>query len=507
MRNSEWSERESLPEDDVVEIVDLELPEKIGDNSPFWSAIRFLAWQRTWNRGRFRLWTILSMVLLIAPVLLFSMHVSLPDFESSNGNGAHSLANMSFLAKNTLAAPVQINASVGLLPQENGIACLSDSAWSTDSAYVAFLGYEKDCVYGSHVYERGLLAVYSGLTGKLVRLLSPDSAIFSALRTRFPAIHTALNIYYVSVLWSPDKHSIALMFDMGLPTLIPLANGNIVGVAMVDNSSGHVQVMLGTHPRNGLPVEWDVQKQQELPPVAVPSLIPPVETGTAIPVISAYSYRWGADGTLVPEVIRGHYFPLPRSRQGKLLIGHVGNPDGDRYFTIWQPGIGMLNTRDSKGNTYAPGVFTWNTSFAAWSPDERYLISSLDLQGRLQVPGQTAPSSSTLAKLHLDHLPALPVRDSALHHLLLTLSSSTFNIVVAWQPAGLLLAAYDYGMVDLDIYDCGTGDEVASLALPDLLRTDLSGTTMLRWSPDGTRLLLFDAQSGIVTIWNVSKIP
>ena len=506
MCDSEWSEREPLPEDDAVEIVDLEPPENMGDNSPFWSASRFLAWQRSWNRRRFRLWTTLSMVLLIASVLLFSIHVSLPNFESGNGSGAHSLANMSFLTNNTIAAPVQINASVELLPQENGIACLFDSAWSPDSAYVAFLGYEKDCVYGSHVYERGLLAVYSGLTGKLVRLLSPDSAIFSALHTHFPTVHSALNIYYGSVLWSPDKHSIALTFSMGLPTLIPLANGNIVGVAMVDNSSGHVQVMMSTHPNNSLPVEWDLQKQQELPPVPIPSLIPPVDYGTGIPVISAYTYRWGPNGTLVPEFISGHYFPLPRSRQGKLLIGHVGNPDGDRYFTIWQPGIGMLDAQDSKGNSYTPGVFTWNTNFAAWSPDEHYLISSVDLQGRLQVPDQTAPGSSTLAKLHLDHLPNFPVRDTALHHLLLTLSSSTFNIVVAWQPAGLVLAAYDYGMVDLDIYDCVTGNEVASLVLPDLLRTDLSGTTTLRWSPDGTRLLLFDSQLSSVTIWNVSKI-
>ncbi len=506
MRNSEWSEREPLPEDDAVEIVDLELPEKVRDNGPFWSASRFLAWQRSWNRRSFRLWTTLSMIFLIASVLLFSVHVSLPNFESGNGGVGQSLANMSFLAHNTIAPPVQINASVELLPQKNGMACLFDSAWSPDSTYVAFLGYAKDCVYGSNVYERGLLAVYSGLTGKLVQLLSPDSAIFSALHTHFPTIQSALDIYYGSVLWSPDQHTIALMFSMGLPSRILLANGNIVGVAMVDNRSGHVQVLMGTHPNNDLPVEWDVQKQQEMPAMAIPSLTPPVDTGTGIPIISAYAYRWGPNGALVPEFIRGHYFPLPRSKQGKLQIGHVGNPDGGPYFTIWQPGIGMLNTQDSKGNSNTPGVFTWNTNFAAWSPDQRYLISPVVLQGRLQIPEQTAPSSSTLAKLHLDHLPNFLVRDTALQHLLFTLGSSTVNILVAWQPAGLVLAAYDFGMIDLDMYDCVTGNEVASLTLPESLRTDLAGITMLRWSPNGTRLLLFDAQSGSVIIWNVSKI-
>jgi len=106
----------------------------------------------------------------------------------------------------------------------------------------------------------------------------------------------------------------------------------------------------------------------------------------------------------------------------------------------------------------------------------------------------------------MDHLPYYPVRDSALQNLLLTLNSSTFDVVVAWQPAGYVLAAYDYGMIGLDMYDSVTGAEVALLDLPDELRTDLSGTTMLRWSPDGLHLLLFDPELSTVTIWNVSKV-
>jgi hypothetical protein len=51
-----------------------------------------------------------------------------------------------------------------------------------------------------------------------------------------------------------------------------------------------------------------------------------------------------------------------------------------------------------------------------------------------------------------------------------------------------------------------TGAEVALLELPDELRTNLSGTTMLRWSPDGSHLLLFDPELNTVTIWNVSKV-
>ena len=506
MHNFERGEGELLPEDDAVEIVDLEPPEEIGTSSAFWSASRFLAWQRSWNRRRFRQVTTLSMLVLIAAVVLFSMHGALPFLDNLGGNNvAPPLANMSLLANNPVPAPLHIKPALELLPQENGIACLFDSAWSPNSAYIAFLGYEKDCVYGSHVYERGLVSIYNGTSGKLVRQFSPDNTIFQLLHSQFPAIHVALDIYYGSILWSPDGRHIALTFSLGLPTRTPLPTGNIVGVALVDNGNGHEHVMLSTHANDGLPVEWDLQKRQAMVQTVIPSLMPSLNTGTNIPDIPAFAYHWGPNGTLVPDFIRGHYLHIPRSKVGKSQIGRIGNPDGDSSFTIWQPGIGMLNTRDSMGGTYAPGIFTWNTNFTAWSPDERYLITSVNLQGILQLPDHPLPTWQTLAKFHMDHVSYFPLRDVALQNLLLALNSATFNVVVAWQPAGYVLAAYDYGMIDLDMYDSATGFEMALLALPDELRTDLSGTTMLRWSPDGSHLLLFDPELSTVTIWNVSK--
>ncbi|HLJ34697.1 MAG TPA: hypothetical protein VKU38_13635 [Ktedonobacteraceae bacterium] len=507
MHNFERGEGELLPEDDAVEIVDLEPPEEIGASSSFWSASRFLAWQRSWNRRRFRQVTTLSMLVLITSVLLFSMHGALPFLDNLGGNNvAPPLANMSLLANNPVPVPLHIKPSLELLPQKNGITCLFDSAWSPNGAYIAFLGYEKDCVYGSHVYERGLVSIYNGTSGKLVRLFSPDNTIFQLLHSQFPTIRVALDIYYGSILWSPDEQHIALTFSLGLPTRASLPTGNIVGVALVDTGSGHVQVMLSRRANDGLSVEWDLQKQQAMAQTVIPSLMPSLNTGTNIPDIPAFAYHWGQNGALVPDFIRGHYLHIPRSKVGKSQIGRIGNPDGDSSFTIWQPGIGMLTTQDSMGSTYAPGIFTWNTNFTAWSPDERYLITSINLQGILQLPDHPLPTWQTLAKFHMDHVSYFPLRDVALQNLLLALNSATFNVVVAWQPAGYVLAAYDYGMIDLDMYDSVTGFEVALLALPDELRTDLSGTTMLRWSPDGSHLLLFDPELSTVTIWNVSKV-
>ncbi|MHB8597393.1 MAG: hypothetical protein ACYDER_11355 [Ktedonobacteraceae bacterium] len=505
MHDFERGENERLPEDDAVEIVDLEPPEESGDTTVFWSASRFLAWQRTWSRRRFRLFTRLSMGVLIAVVLLFTIRGSLPFLAGSGGGIAPPLANMSLLANNVAPAPLHIKPALELLPQEDGIACLVDSAWSPNSASIAFLGYNKDCVYGSHVYEQGSVAIYNSTSGKLVRSFSPDSAIFQRLRIQFPTLHAAFDIYYGSILWSPDGQRIALTFSLGLPTRKPLPTGTIVGVTLVGNG-GHVQVMLSAHADNGLPIEWDLQKQESMAQTVIPSPLPSMNTGTAIPDIPAFAYHWGSNGALMPDFIRDRYLQIPRSKVGKSQIGRIGNPDGDPSFTIWQPGTGMMSTRDSTGDTYAPGIFTWNSDFSAWSPDERYLISSVNLQGLLQLSGHPLPSQQTLAKFHMDAIPYFPMRDAALQKLLPGLNSSTFNVVVSWQPAGFVLAAYDYGMIDLEMYDSVTGFEVALLALPDELRTDLAGTTLLCWSPDGSHLLLFDAELSTVTIWNVSQV-
>lgn len=495
-----------LPEDEAVEIVDLEPAEEMDGVVGFWSARRFLSWQRSWSRRRYRVVTTLSMGVLIVGVLLYSIHGNLPFFSGSNSDTAPSFANLSLLANNIVPAPMHISPELELLPQEDGIACLFDAEWSPNSTLLAFLGYARDCVYGSHVYEQGVIAIYSSSLGKLVQLISPDSAIFQMLHERFPAVHTALDIYYSSLLWSPDGRQIALPFSMGLPTHNLLPVGNIEGVALIDIAGGDVHVLLTAQTGNGGAVEWDLQQRRAMTHVVVPSPLPTTNRGTNIPEMPAFAYHWGANGALVPDFIRGHYLHIPKSKVGKSQIGRVGNPDGDASFTIWQPGTGMVNTEDSAGDTYAAGIFTWNTNFAAWSPDGRYIISSVNLQGILQIPDHPLPDQQTLAKFHMDRVPYFPVRDVALQNMLQTLNASNFTVLVAWQPAGYVLAAYDYGMIDLDLYDSVTGAEVALLALPDELRTDLEGTAILRWSPDGKRVLLFDADLSTVTVWNVSKV-
>ena len=89
-------------------------------------------------------------------------------------------------------------------------------------------------------------------------------------------------------------------------------------------------------------------------------------------------------------------------------------------------------------------------------------------------------------------------------------------MLVAWSPEGRLLAVQlvpseqdDVPHIShhaLFIYDCATGKPLVALT-PDTTSTPTEGLTLVRWSPNGARLLLFDNQLGTLTIFGRSKIP
>lgn len=97
-----------------------------------------------------------------------------------------------------------------------------------------------------------------------------------------------------------------------------------------------------------------------------------------------------------------------------------------------------------------------------------------------------------------DNVGVFPPRDGAL---------------VAWRPDGRVVAldaaANDHSV---QLYDCATGRLLASLV--PLTQNEARNTpheqgevNVLRWSPDGSKLLLFDTTLGRVTIWSGAALP
>jgi WD40-like Beta Propeller Repeat len=493
-------EHEQAEEPFEVEFADLDRPGNARHSRSVWPIGPLLGWQHSLTRRDFRLARALGMLALVLLLLLLSLPTGLTLF---------------FVVKPSLhpiklpPRPVQIRPSLVILPQQDGFACLVDTTWSPDSKRIAFLGYQHDCAQGTAVYEPGLMMVHDARSGKLVERLWPDSTILHALRMRLPRAHGVPVIYYDMLLWSPDGQRVALTFSVVLTPegATPLFDG----VLLADEDGGHAQVLLQPQQDSSQYTEWDLERGELR---AVPPS-PSIASSSFITVPPALAYRWAADGTLIPETrLTGTTAPSPPP------LGPVGNPDGGTSFTIWQPGWAELTTEASaNGPVHLPGVYSWNTVFRAWSPDGRYLVYPLALASRLEPTGQPLPSHQALVDFQLEQVPLLPVRDAAFQRVLEALPQILIDsntMMVAWRLDGRMLAAYNADEKTLGLYDCTSGNQLASLLLPtsygSLSSSNWLGGSYLNaepnfimsWSPDGSQLLLLDWQLG-ATLWSTKQ--
>jgi len=446
-------EQEAMGEDVIVEMTDLGLPDQRESGLPLSLAPALLAWQRSPKSRQYMRWVSRVGIPLLL-IILFSLN-----------NG------FSLLIMKHLNAPA-------LRSKSESIACLVDAAWSPDSRVIAALGYQSACY---HAGATGVLSLYDTHSRKLVGRLHPDEAIVHALDSSgfLPAKHPSLMspdpiyITYVHVAWSPDGKLLACTFNT-LSTQPPED-----GVVLMPRDGGHSQVLLQKQSATApFYAEWDLARSRSVP------FTPPASAFSFMPLSPALAYRWGPDGTLVPETPLTHA-GVPATPSP----GPVGNPDGGPSFTIWQPGsVNVTAMADSSR------LYSWSTALVVWSPDGRYLVDGITLFGLLKPPGQRFPSAYTLILTRMNQVPLLPLRDKALLKVVDTATA------LAWSPYGHVLAAYHAGK-SVGLYDCRTGDRLAALALHDKGAASSKEPILLRWSPDGSRLLVSNLVWGMRTLW------
>ena len=394
-----------------------------------------------------------------------------------------------------LASPAERTASLVMGPvvaPRDGLSCLREVAWAPDARRLAALGVANACPV-SH-YEPALVNVYDVAAGRLVSRWQPDAAIFAALGLPVPAAGQIGPVLYQHVLlWSRDGRTLALTFfaDVSVEPRILSYDG----VALLDVATGRERVLLDREGGRGfgqIVLEWDLAAGV---PAVLPYELPPA--GPLFNLAAAPAYTWGGDGRLVPDVTA--------AGDGHPATAPIGNPNGDAVVTPWQPGIVSLVALAASGTGRPAGVYTWSTTFAAWSPDRRYLIDGVTTGGRLALAGQPTPSAATLDALQISRFPVLAPRDAGMARALDGLgavSEAGQTLWLAWRPDGRVLAASPNGD-DVTFYDTTSGRMLGRVrtVAADGLEGGLPGGAM-RWSPDGKWLVL---RNGVVV--RVAGIP
>lgn len=409
---------------------------------------------------------------------------------------------------------------------------LQDMAWSLDGKRIALLGCLSDqvgpCQDAQHYVPNAVL-VYDASSNKLLARIHPDGPVLAELHaldpTDVPALPPAgsggplpvlggVQIIYSQVLWSPpDGHRIALPFQASVPFRQNGRNTFWDGIVLANSDGSQVRALFS--PQENALFEWNLATGDPVPLGSAPGPYMPAAFSIAL------AYRWGTNGTLIPQT------PLvPGVVPPASPLEPVGNPDGSATFTIWQPGTVSPITNSDPTAPPAPlappSAYSFSTAFAVWSPDGNWLVgpdgafeySLLGTNAVLVPKGQ--PPSLPPDYFEPGQSAFLPVRDKALQALLNlgpvpNVAERGWN--VAWRPDGRVLAAYGisttFGSIQpVTLYDCATGRKLATLqplSGPPYLDSFDGG--LLRWSPDGTRMLAYARASGTLTIWGPDLLP
>jgi hypothetical protein len=408
------------------------------------------------------------------------------------------------------------------------IGCLVDAAWSPQGTRIALLG-DGFLACGENTLP-GRVAIYDARAGALVTAFNVNSDVIAAAvqtlahQVAPPAVSVVPDsaiegvIQFHHLLWSPDGSRLALTFTVAMFSLrnsgwsAYLPDGEPaqpIGVLLLDPLGAQAQALVRLQsvyrPDQGDESAWDLRSGTLLSSPNAPSNI-----GPASILPPALGYRWQPDGTLAPLLPLTSLTP-----PSPLPLGPVGNPAGGAAFSIWQPGFAVAVSRinDQGALDHLSGVYTWQTSIAAWSPDGRYLLVWTGQAGLLALPNRAPLTPADLTMFQLNQPWQLPLRDAGLLRVLPTIGpGDPVGDGLAWRPDGRVLAAFapwiQSGSLPVRFYDCASGSLLATLTSPPFTAQPLpSGPDLAQWSPDGTHLLLFDPRVGTVVVWGPAQLP
>jgi hypothetical protein len=234
----EHVEQVEVQEENEVEFSDLDQPDNSRNGKPFGLVVSVLHWRNTSKRRFWRVASSFGFRLLLVMLLGLSNTLSFSILKSFNT----ALFPLTLSSSSTASNPVH-----------DGIACITDTALSPDSRYIAVLGYYHCLQKG---YELGLVNLYDAHSRSLVNQVSPDNVIESALDRSSQPVNRQFGehpppdlraqtvtplICYWHVIWSPDGQRLALTFEIAARWL------PVQGVVLITLQNWEMQVLLPNH--------------------------------------------------------------------------------------------------------------------------------------------------------------------------------------------------------------------------------------------------------------------
>lgn len=387
----------------------------------------------------------------------------------------------------------------------NKLYCAQTPVFSPDGHRIAIIASDVRCIEPNNTATPDqYVGVFDVATGKPLQIIPLKDML--AQRQLVGRVN--------AIAWSPDSKSLAI-FGPVLPTATIGVNKSALILYPTTDPGATPRVIIAPPLPNPYQVQvWNLRTLSAGPTLDI-SLAP------------ALTYRWTADGHIVPD--------QPFSTHAGTVTGRSAI---NGSFTFWQSGI--VAPASVQDGHYVTGSDTPSAIFFAsapvlWSPDSRYVVSGIGIGGPVafstpRVPALTCPGPDLSQAISCPSQ-AISLPDPALAAVVkATMQGETITftppggdqttlsswpaVPVAWNPDGKYLITILPGneeyqgakKLTMTVFNTLTGNPVKQFQQDIAPGKAACYGGLLSWSPTGARIALAQCSTDSIILWNADSL-